>query len=676
MNTFYIDCNKANSSDKDNLDNSQYTTTLKNSLTLPKGSEISIQSSFINQQGITGQSIEINEDITETIKFLYYKSDTLDIQPTDATTFNNPAYNEYSYSEATQGDYTTTTRINVLNNTAGQYPNSDGRTYLSNRSLVGATEQPLILLDLIHGGTATNCELRVGSASIKIKKGVYGITQISNLITDQINGQKDLNGNEKNPIQESIRKGLFSDASLTEETETMKRLIIPDSTYSGNLPNVTHPILEEYIFVDVYRAETLRQERIALNDGTGILWNDGVGDGAFNGAFCSLFFHDKQPSGANTTDYIPTRNGVYVGTPYFSLDYNSESSSYELGGLHTPYSFQTHDRNFNPMELAGKQGVYYKVLSETGKQFTVSGVTDQTGQKEIHSSIQNPTSRIGGIIIHNFGYETALKYGTKKNILDGEIVKNKYKFKEFFNEEREAKEAWKKTIWSRLGFTYEQFNSENNFENVRYYNNAVSQRLPGVTTNTYLDDSIIQSISSRINPCAIPAGTITPEIKSGSLHTNNLLNTAPSTGTNDTAPALYAGSLYNACMAYPVEAAPKAITAQGLPQLSDSGYYLITSDILDGYNDIVKNGDPLSLLGVVPKSSLSNQDFIYSSQDIVNTITNEKIINKIKVRFLNPDLTSPDLQPNSSIILRIDVPIPQPINNQPLIKDKEEEKKK
>ena len=46
MNTYYIDCNKANSADKNNSDNSVFTTELKNSLTLPTGSEISIQSSF------------------------------------------------------------------------------------------------------------------------------------------------------------------------------------------------------------------------------------------------------------------------------------------------------------------------------------------------------------------------------------------------------------------------------------------------------------------------------------------------------------------------------------------------------------------------------------------------------------------------------------------------------
>ena len=44
---------------------------MKNSLTLPTGSEISIQSSFLNQKGITGSSIELLEDVVEDYKSYY-----------------------------------------------------------------------------------------------------------------------------------------------------------------------------------------------------------------------------------------------------------------------------------------------------------------------------------------------------------------------------------------------------------------------------------------------------------------------------------------------------------------------------------------------------------------------------------------------------------------------------
>jgi hypothetical protein len=380
---------------------------------------------------------------------------------------------------------------------------------------------------------------------------------------------------------------------------------------------------------------------------------------------------------------------MYIGTADFSLDYNNDKSSFELSGLHTPYVFPSHDTFYNPQALSGKQGTFFRRMNELTKQEIVSGITDATAKNLLQSSVTNPMTRLGGIIIHNFAYSTAKRLGTKKGILDSDLVKNKYKFKEFFNTELEAKNAWKTTIWSRLGFSYEQLNDDGNFENIKYYNNSTSTRLPGITTNTYLDNSIIQQISSLICDSSFSAPpTIDPKTKKP---TNDLVKVALTSGqlrsftladANNTSDlvsidsvGLYTGSIYNQCIMIPIEAAGRPISARNLPILSKVGYYLITSDILDGYNDIVKNGDPLALLGVVAKSSLSNQDFIYSSQDIVNTITQEKIINKIKIRFLNPDLTTPDLESNSSVILRIDLPI-QETSGQLLIQEEEEKQVK
>ena len=63
------------------------------------------------------------------------------------------------------------------------------------------------------------------------------------------------------------------------------------------------------------------------------------------------------------------------------------------------------------------------------------------------------------------------------------------------------------------------------------------------------------------------------------------------------------------------------VVAQQLPTLSEDGYFLITSDLVTDYKDNVKKGDPFPLLGVVPKSSLSNQDFIVADNQIVQVLT-------------------------------------------------------
>ena len=74
-NVLYIDANARNSTILTE-DNNRYRYTLPNTLTLPTGTQISAQSSVINLQGITGASIEIEEDIEEEVIVQYYIKDT------------------------------------------------------------------------------------------------------------------------------------------------------------------------------------------------------------------------------------------------------------------------------------------------------------------------------------------------------------------------------------------------------------------------------------------------------------------------------------------------------------------------------------------------------------------------------------------------------------------------
>jgi len=121
----------------------------------------------------------------------------------------------------------------------------------------------------------------------------------------------------------------------------------------------------------------------------------------------------------------------------------------------------------------------------------------------------------------------------------------------------------------------------------------------------------------------------------------------------------YGNSMYRANGLAVIETSGKQLVAQGLPALSKHGYFLITSDIVDETNDDVKQAQPLPLLGVVPISNLSNQDFITTKNTIVHTTNQAKVVNKIKIKILNPDLTSPILENNSSVILAITMPLPQ-----------------
>ena len=104
-----------------------------------------------------------------------------------------------------------------------------------------------------------------------------------------------------------------------------------------------------------------------------------------------------------------------------------------------------------------------------------------------------------------------------------------------------------------------------------------------------------------------------------------------------------------------IEAQENDIIANNLPTLTTTGFLIISSDIVDKASSI-KESDNLAVLGTIPLSSLSSQDFITSFNSMVHQIYQPKIINSIKIKIMNPDLTLPQLQSDSTIVFQINVP--------------------
>ena len=111
----------------------------------------------------------------------------------------------------------------------------------------------------------------------------------------------------------------------------------------------------------------------------------------------------------------------------------------------------------------------------------------------------------------------------------------------------------------------------------------------------------------------------------------------------------------------PIVTSEIAVEAAKLPQLSEDGYLIITSPTFQN-NDQISKMSPVCLLDILPLSALSNQDFVSDKNELVHTLTNEKIIEYIEIRILRPDLTEPILDENSSVLLRVTIPS-QPIPN-------------
>ena len=531
--------------------------------------------------------------------------------------------------------------------------------------------------------------------------------------------------------------------------------------------------------------------------------------------------HKEEEATVGTTatqiQYNLMDDGYFVGTPEFSLSYDSDNSAFSIKGLHQSKKIPSCDAYGNPMTGEGSSAVYLrrhaniqaKLLSipqrtidrlnaapkdgsgiptnaddyNVYNQFNTRGQTAGYKQR-IENALNNNEDRLGGVAIYNWAYSTALKYGdvnpdtyqddvkfeTYPNINRFKRLGEKYKkfnsrykhlwkYDDFFSSKALAKKTWEKTIWFRLGFTYDNLQNSQSWEKCPYYDLPIDSydntiafsgkgfsynndnhytdernvmffsnedfRIYGKTTKGEIGVDTIPTISSSFNNLLYSytekaqtgkkksdtPDTIQQLIRTYDNHNvsrphfgadSNIItkwkknSDRPYGGNSDMSWDRFSSGLiqntqstdaysggYNSLFSYdnsmylckariPVITESKSILATDLPRLSTQGYYIVTSDIVDNYQDDIKGGQPLPLLGIVPVSNLSNQDFITTKNDIIHTTQQPKNINSIKIKILNPDLTEPILLPSSSIILRITTPIPQ---NTPLTPQQTDEEK-
>ncbi len=365
--------------------------------------------------------------------------------------------------------------------------------------------------------------------------------------------------------------------------------------------------------------------------------------------------------------------------PNLKIPYDSTNNGNSIAGLHQQVKAPSHNRSGIKITQSGNTIVGCK------KSHANSGMT-----LAIRNCFDAPETRTSGVMIFNWAYSTAIResdidlsFMTDDGTVDNDcplnwchpnnVVNSKglvYHFRDFFSTEEKAKEVWKTTIWGRLGFTYDDIANYDKYREFSIWDKTDPNekvREFGFTTDALLDNTIMTSISGLYSSWnSHMGGDATdkniPTFKGvqtyGLFSTNTPRNFFP---MGNPAGSLlgeqYTNSLYNGSAYFPITIqTANGYTASLLPTLSQQAYFLITADICDNFKDNVKKGDVLPLLGVVPKSNLSNQDFIASENQIVQVIRDAKVINKIKIKILNPDLTAPDLDPFSSVIIKITLP--------------------
>ncbi len=389
------------------------------------------------------------------------------------------------------------------------------------------------------------------------------------------------------------------------------------------------------------------------------------------------------------TNFFPN-GAMTVGTTNFSISFDNQSSLYKMSHLHEPRKIPSYDKLGNKLTNPSAECYYIQRTVDTDKDinkvkfpdlpasyselFYFEKTADKTqieaNVATVNNNLNTLTERLTGVFMRNWAFNTAQKMRTVEKPANKITNYDDFlTFDDFFRTKEEAKAAWATTIWAKLGFQYEQICSTDSFEKVKFYNHA-EETVGGFTTGAGVSSSVITEVSTmfakedRDKDTKFQIDTINAGV---AFYNNSDINVPnrfcqvafvdPDQGEQQSNRAYqYQYSFYDYAVMAPVQTTGKEIQARELPTLSNNGYFLITSNV-GGNTDVVHDGSPVVLLDTVPKSNLANQDFIFNRNDLVHTLSNPINLNSIQINILNPDLTNPTLNPNSSVLLKIDYPV-------------------
>jgi hypothetical protein len=769
-NTIYIDSNKANCINQEGDENA-WTYKLNTELLLPKGTQISVQNAFINKKGITGGSIEIDEDIEETLSYTYYITETPHFKPVNE--YSNPlrawfrstlhcaggTYRGMFSNDATDTGtdaikelanrvvYGIDSRVNTNATPSGSFPtatfphlkfpplgdagsktdaattyNKDFKT--PDFALNGGTGMVCPMMKVVANGSATGGKIFepvIDTITIRVPKGVYGIGELGQLIEDQFNGVK---------VYDAITKS-FKNSTLKRREDNLSRDAEFFDGQPYNLPffkkincvrrdfrsdedtiDITGDrgtSVETNVFMNMrdYRKMVEFKRDTAITPSSAdeldlfsVQWAQGQvsDDGSRDpdnhpNRYIKPFFmiKDEKDDGVGSRGNVKDSDAIFgynyhgitgigdmettalIGTSNFSFKYDTEKNGFSMNGLHNVFKEPSHDRYANANSTAGQQVVYYKksVFGTFGENNLVltggSAAPDSSWDRlrRYRATLDRPETRDMGIMIINWSRETSIREGVEGRVKDESVGR----FGDFFDTLKDAKKAWEKTLWSRLGFSYEQCNDDNTYGTSNTYAETdFVIKDYGFTTDAEIDNSVISTISSLTNPLNVSYSAS----GSGNIQVGGFqwFGNIPIARTDDfigsgalpQPSGSYGGNRYTGALSIPaVISDVGGLVAARLPILSKSAYFILTSDVLDNFKDNVKRGDILPILSIIPKSSLSNEDFIASQSDIVQVLSQDKVVNKIKLAVYNPDMTAPTLDPNSSVVLKITLPNKTPM---------------
>ncbi len=363
----------------------------------------------------------------------------------------------------------------------------------------------------------------------------------------------------------------------------------------------------------------------------------------------------RTTTGATKAQLLPVHqylNKRYVGAENPQLSFDTDSSKFNFQDLHTP------ERVGNIISAGGKAAVPIvpdtndKVYFVNKRLLKKEYCPDMFPYAELQASKVGTTEESlttyttfmnknitnwsimdsdGGIFIENFGFD-------REDLFDPiNYPDNKLKSSD-----------WKNTLWSMLGFSYEQFHTSFTNQDLtrqtRINNTITTDNIGKPTTNANVEPGDLGQYNTNIYGAQLRTNQI-PAIYA------NTWNQAGDGGDITNSAGIADGYYPSAT----IQATSAQINAANLPIKMHDPYYLVKSDIITdtGYLGSEDSGVKLPIIAVVNKQGGTGDFFFQGSSQTDFTITAPKVISEIRTQILNPDGSTAILSDDTSIIYKV-----------------------
>jgi len=236
-------------------------------------------------------------------------------------------------------------------------------------------------------------------------------------------------------------------------------------------------------------------------------------------------------------------------------------------------------------------------------------------------------------------------------------------------------EEWEEnSLWGRLGFSWEQFNSQPSSNNILNQRISEDNRydLYRATTNAIVDTTDTKAFYVNLYGAPLYSTAI-----GSAVEIQSRVWQIPPTGAIYPRCSFTAGPSYTYYPAMTQSTSSLTLPARNLPKIQLNPFYTIRSNII-GYTDYLgaeSGGARLNVLGVIDRYGAQGDFFYGSPSDITFSITKQTILSDIETAICNPDGSFAQVDADCGVIYRVQKQMPAPQNIIEEIMEEQEKEK-